>query len=233
MGTAKGTTVLADTADTVTTGLADWARSILPEVPALARPLGTHERTNGVDIRLIRVTPRPAARTSEPPVILDLDYLITVQMADAAAEQNALVELMFAAVERHESEVVTDQGIAELCTSLGIPVAAGFVLRTPLIRVPVRHAAKRVRVPLVVHTAELGVIEGRVVGPQDTPIAGAVISASGLNNTARSGHDGRFRLVGMPGTDAGVALTARARGAEADGVGVVGKPIVLRLALED
>lgn len=224
---------MADTANSVTAGLADWVRSLLPGVPATARPLGARERTSGVDIRLLRATPRPAARIAAPPVILDLDYLITVQMADAAAEQNALVELMFAAVERHESEIVTDQGIAELCTSLGIPVAAGFVLRTPLVRASTRHAAKRVRTPLVVHTAAMGVIEGRVVGPQDIPIAGAVITASGLSNTARSDHDGHFRLVGMPSTTAGVALTARARGTETDGVGVVGKPIVFRLALED
>jgi hypothetical protein len=186
-----------------------------------------------VDIRLIRATPRPVARTSEPPVILDLDYLVTVQMEDAAAEQHALVELMFAALERHDSEIVTDPGITELCTSLGIPVAAGFVLRTPLVRVPARHAAKRVRAPLVVQSAEMGVIEGHVVGPQDIPIAGAVISAAGLSSTARSDHDGRFRLVGMPKTETGVALTARARGAETYGVGVAGKPVILRLALED
>ena len=229
----KGDTALADTADSVSAGLADWVRSLLPDVPTTARPLGARDRANGVDIRLLRVMPRPAARIAAPPVILDLDYLITVQMADAAKEQNALVELMFAAAERHESEIVTDQNVGELCTSLGIPVAAGFVLRTPLLRTPARHGAKRVRTPLVVHTAELGVIEGRVVGPRDIPIAGAVITASGLSNTARTDRDGHFRLVGMPGTADGVALTARARGAETDGVGVVGKPVVFRLALED
>lgn len=228
-----GTTTLADFADSVTTGLVDWVKSILPDLPAIARPLGAHEHTNGVDIRLIRATPRPVARTSEPPVILDLDHLITVQMADAAAEQRALVELMFAAIDRHESEIVTGEGIAELCASIGISVAAGFVLRTPLVRTPARRAAKRVR-KLVVHAVpDMGVIEGHVVGPQDIPISGAVISASGLSNTARSDNDGRFRLVGMPTTSGGVALTARARGAETAGVGVVGQPIVLRLALED
>src|SRR5262249_17303980 len=119
------------------------------------------------------------------------------------------------------------------CATLGIPVATGFVLRTPLVRIPPRHAARRVRVPLVVHTAELGVIEGRVVGPEDTPIAGAVVTAAGLTNMARSDHQGHFRLVGLPASATGVQLTARARGAEAGATGVVGQPVILRLALED
>ncbi|HUO90322.1 MAG TPA: carboxypeptidase-like regulatory domain-containing protein [Rhizomicrobium sp.] len=224
---------MADTAESTTTDLVDWIRSILPDVPTVARPLGARERASGVDVRLMRAAPRAAARTAEPPSILDLDYLVTVQMPDAAAEQNALVELLFAAAARHDSEVVTDQSVAELCATLGIPVATGFVLRTPLVRIPARRPARRVRVPLVVHSADMGVIEGRVLGPNDVPIAGAVIVAAGLGNTARSGHDGRFRLVGMPATRAGVPLTARARGAEAEGVGVVGQPVIFRLALED
>jgi hypothetical protein len=195
--------------------------------------LGARERESGVDLRLIRAAPRATARTAEPPTILDLDYLVTIQMADAAAEQHALVELLFAATARHDSEVVSDQSVAELCASLGIPVATGFVLRTPLVRIPARHPTRRVRVPLVVHTAELGVIEGRVLGPQDTPIAGALITAAGLATMARTDHDGHFRMVGMPATTAGVQLTARARGAQAGGVGIVGQPVTLRLALED
>jgi hypothetical protein len=100
-------------------------------------------------------------------------------------------------------------------------------------RAPKANGAPGAPTPLVVHAAEMGVIEGHVVGPQDIPIAGAVISASGLSSSARSDHDGRFRLVGMPITETGVALTARARGAETYGVGVAGKPVILRLALED
>jgi hypothetical protein len=224
---------LADTAESTTTDLVGWIRSILPDVPTVARPLGARERTSGVDLRLIRAAPRATARIAEPPTVLDLDYLVTIQMTDAAAEQHALVELLFAAGSRHDSEVVTDQSVAELCASLGIPVATGFVLRTPLVRIPVQRPVRHLRVPLVVHTAELGVIEGRVVGPQDIPVAGAIIAAAGLGNLARTDQDGRFRMAGMPTTTAGVRLTARARGAEAEGVGIVGEPVLLRLAVRD
>ena len=224
---------LAETAENTTTDLVEWIRSVVPDVPTASRPLGARERTNGVDVRLLRVAPRPPARTTQPPSIVDLDYLITVQMANADAEQHALVELMFAAIERHECEILTDRSAAELCVSLGIPAAVGFVLRTPLVRLPARHAAKRVRAPLLVHTTAMGVIEGRVVGPEDIPIAGAVISAPGLPNTARTDHEGHFRMSGMPNTASGVKLVARARGAEADGVGIVGQTVVLRLTLEN
>jgi hypothetical protein len=211
----------------------EWIRSVLPDVPTVARPLGARERESGIDLRLIRAAPRTTARAAEQPTTLDLDYLITIQMVDAAAEQHALVELLFAAAARHDSEVVSDQSGAELCASLGIPVATGFVLRTPLVRIPARHPAQRWRVPLVVHSAELGVIEGRVLGPQDAPIAGAVITAAGLSAMARSDHDGHFRMVGMPTIARGVQLTARARGTQAGGVGIVGQPVTLRLALDD
>jgi hypothetical protein len=224
---------LADTAESTTTDLVAWIRSILPDVPTVARPLGAPERDSGVDLRLIRAAPRATTRSAETPAILDLDYLVTIQMADAGAEQHALVELLFAAAARPDSEVVTDQSVAELCATLGIPVATGFVLRTPLVRIPTRRPHWRSRVPLVVHSAELGVIEGRVIGPRDTPVAGAVITAAGFNVMTRSDDDGHFRLVGMPITAAGVRLTARASDTETGAVGVVGRPVILRLAGED
>jgi hypothetical protein len=223
---------LAETAESTTTDLVKWIRSVLPDVPAIARPLGARERASGIDVRLIAASPRPAARSAEPPAILDLDYLVTVQMTDAEAEQQALVELLFAAMDRHECEVITGKDIAQLCAQLGFPAAAGFILRKPLVRERDIRPAKRVH-KLVVHTAPMGVIEGRVLGPQDIPIAGAVISAPGLSSTARSDPSGRFRIAGIPGTADGVTLTARAHGAEVDGVALAGKPIILRLPLED
>jgi hypothetical protein len=223
---------LAETVDEITATLIAWIGSILPDVSTSAQPLGTRERKTGVDLRLMRVVPRAVPRTSERPAIVDLDYLITLQLSDASAEQHAVVELLFAAIGRKDFEIVADRDIAELCTGLGISIAPGFVLRTPLVRAPKPEHARRVRQPLVVHTAVLGVIEGRVVGPQDIPVANAVVSAVGLNHSVHTDRGGRFRMVGVPGGEASVALTARARGAEISGVATVGQTVVLRLPLE-
>ena len=136
---------MAETAESTTNDLVKWIRSVLPDVPAIARPLGARERTSGIDVRLIAASPRPTARSAEPPAILDLDYLVTVQMADAEAERQALVELLFAAMDWHECEVVSGKDIAQLCAQLGFPAATGFILRRPLVRERDVRAAKRVR----------------------------------------------------------------------------------------
>jgi hypothetical protein len=223
---------LAETIRDVTSDLVSWIESILPDASTTSRPLGEKERKAGIDVRLVRAAPRAVPRTAERPSIVDLDYLITAQMPDAASEQNAIVELLFAAMERKDFEIINEGRIADLCTALGLPIAAGFLLRTCVVRQPKPQRVQRVREPLIVHTAALGVVEGRVVGAEDIPVANALVSAVGLNRSVQTDRGGFFRMAGVPGGSTSVALTASARGFEVQGVATAGRPVVLRLPLE-
>lgn len=223
---------MAATADEVTRDLIAWAETILPKTGITAKPASAREREKGVEIRLIGLGPRPAPRSSHRTTVIDLDYLITVQMDDAFAEQSALAELLFAAADRSDFEILGGRTAAEICADLEIPIAAGFVLRATLTRVREAKPVPLVRHPLKVDTAELGVIEGTVLGPESTPIAGAVVTVPGVGLQARSDAHGHFRIAGAPRIPKGVKLNVKARGVELDATGMPGQPVILRLPLE-
>jgi len=222
---------LTGTADEITADVVRWIGAALPDVAVNVHSLGDRKRQPGVDLRILRVAPRPGSRTADAPLIAELDYLATVQLDDAAAEQRVVGELLFAAMDRRDVEVVAALDLVQLCASLGIAAAPGFILRTPLVRSRPAEAKPRVRAPLVVHTSELGIITGRVLGPQDTPVAGATVSAVGLDRFVRTDRHGQFKITAAPG-DSDVRLIARARGAQIEGVATVGQPVTLRLPLE-
>jgi hypothetical protein len=220
------------TADDIARDLVAWARAVLPEAVINSKPLSLRERDAGVDIRLVGLAPRPAPRTTNPPITIDLDFVVTVQLADAFAEQRALGELLLAASDRSEFEIVAGRSAAEICVALGIPVAAGFVLRTPLTRTREAKTAPLVRFPLKVDTAELSVVEGIVTGPGAIPIFGAVVTVTDIGRQGRTDAHGRFRIAGAPRDENGIKLNVKARGVELDATAMPGQSVVLRLPLE-
>jgi hypothetical protein len=197
-----------------------------------SKPLGARERGKGVDVRLLALAPRPALRAANPPNVLDLDYLVTVSLDDAAAEQYALAELTLAAADRSDFEIVSTRSAADTCAALGIPVAAGFILRTPLMRERAVKTAPLVRFPLKVESGDVGVVEGSVLGPNDVPIAGAVVTIPGLGRNARTDAYGRFRFAAALRDPAGIKLNVKARGVEIDASAKPGESVVVRLPLE-
>jgi hypothetical protein len=217
--------------DDTTAGLVAWIGGVLPGTAVCVQSLGDKQRGAGVDLRLLRALPRPGPRAADPPLVADLDYLATVQLADAGAEQRAVVELLFAAMDRQDVEVLAGEDVLGICASLGIAPAAGFVLRTPLVRERAAKQRPLVRRPMVVHTSDLGVISGQVLGPADTPVAGATVSALGLDRLVRTDRHGQFRIGAAPGA-AAVRLVARARGVEIEATAMAGEPVTLRLPLE-
>ena len=127
-------TRMAWSADEITTQILEWAMSVLPETPGNAPALNSNLRKSGIDLRLVRVTPRPSPKGATAPFVLDLEYLLTLQMHDAASEQHALSELMFAALANRSFEVEGGREVERVCQMLGMPVAPGFILRAPLAR---------------------------------------------------------------------------------------------------
>jgi hypothetical protein len=123
-----------------------------------------------------------------------------VRAADPIVEQTGIMELMLAAMEHEHAEVATDRDTLKLCVDLGLPPALGFVLRA-MFSSPSSGGCRAplVRFPLTVAAGELGVLQGSVLGPGDTPVAGAVVRAEGVDRTAQTDAFGRFRLYGPVG----------------------------------
>jgi hypothetical protein len=224
---------MAEGLEETTRELIGWAQEILPGRAVVARALGDRESPDGVDIRLVALAPRAAPRAASPapPLTLAADYLLTVRAADAIAEQTGILALMLAAMDYEHAEVATDRDVPRLCIDLGLPPALGLVLRATVShRRPVERAPL-VRFPLKIAAGELGLLQGSVLGPGDTPVAGAVVRAQGVDRTAQTDAFGRFRLYGPVG-DAVVRLNVRARGVEIDDEVDPGHPVILRLPLE-
>jgi hypothetical protein len=220
---------LTATADSVAASLVGWIGSVAPDVSVKMQPLGARTREAGIDLRLFRANPRAPAREPLPPLVLDLDFVLTIQLADAVAEQRTLAELLLAAMQREDLEVLTDRCALELCVMLGLPPAPGFVLRTPFIRTRIPPPTPRVR-SAVIRTSDLGFVAGRVLGPGDVPIPGASVMTVGSGNAVRTDGSGTFRLPVAPRLN--VQLVAHAHGSEATGAGSAGEFVTLRLPLE-
>jgi hypothetical protein len=215
--------------------LIGWTQEVLPGRAIVARSLGDRDCGEGVDLRLIGLAPHAAPRAVSPPLILTADYLVTVRAADPFVEQTGAMELLFAAMEHDEVEILLDRDVLKLCADLDLPPGPGFVLRA-MVSAARRHLADRaglVRFPLNIVSGELGVLQGSVLGPGDTPVAGAVVRVEGVDRTAQTDAFGRFRLHGpVAGKGRPVRLNVRARGVEIDAEVETGSPVILRLPLE-
>ena len=234
LGRLDGGRPVPTTAADVTQELLDWIRAAAGGAPAAVKA-AAEAPAEGVDLRLLAMTPRPAPRptprTSRPPAVLALDYLLTVRGKDPLEEHSLAAELMFAALELQDVEVLEAPSAAAAAARLGMPPAAGFVLRTCLSRERERARAPLVRFPPVARTGGLGQVEGVVLGPGDAPVPGALVSLVGLGRMARTDPDGRFRISGPPPGAGEVRLRVRAKGVETEALAAVGKPAVLHLEI--
>jgi hypothetical protein len=226
---------MAEGLEETTRELIGWTQEVLPGRTVVTRSLSDRDCGEGVDLRLIGLAPHAAPRAASPPLTLAADYLVTVRAADPIVEQTGAMQLMFAAMEHDETEVVPERDALKLCAELTLPPGPGFVLRA-MVSIARRRAVARaalVRFPLTIDAGELGVLQGSVLGPGDTPIAGAVVRVEGVDRTVQTDAFGRFRLHGPVGAkNKPVRLNVRARGVEIDTEIKSDSPVILRLPLE-
>jgi hypothetical protein len=126
----------------------------------------------------------------------------------------------------------------EIWSSLGALPQASFMLRLPALRERPEQAAPPVLLPLRVEPGSFAVLEGVVLGPGDTALAGASVRIPALQRSSRTDGRGRFRFVGVPAAPVMTTVVVRAKGREESVTVAAGPgmkdPVVVRIdPLED
>lgn len=202
----------AGDAGAVSEGLQEWLGELLPDLPVALAAGADPAGFLGVAIRLLAITPRIVPlNPGRKSAALALDYLVTVRLDDVRAAHAAVSEIAFAVLGDGAYELVIGSPTGELCAALGVAPCPGLVLRTELRRdaqvplAPLVREAPRPSLEALVHA------RGRVVGPGNLPIAGALVTIAGTSRCCTTGPDGRFRFAIPAGQPATVTARARSR----------------------
>ena len=199
-------------ANTVTEELLAWITQQVPKFSVAVTAVGKPREGPGVALALLRAVPRVSPLSFDRKrAVLALDYLVTVSLSDPLDEHSAVAELAFAALESPDIEIAIDYPVSEACRAIGLPPSAGLVLRTEARRERILARAPLVRELPIVSVVGLAQAEGKVIGPNNLPIAGAIVTLDGSNRQVTTGADGRFRFAVPEGTRPQVAARTRSR----------------------
>lgn len=198
--------------------LREWIQRVLDvPVPSLSPP--SDARTGrGVSLYLLELADRPPPRGGgrRPSLQLSLRYLVTTWADDPEEAHRLLGELVFAAMEQAEFEVELDPVPAATWAAFGVKPQPSFVLCVPLRRERLEPPAKLVREPVVIRETLMTTLRGIVLGPDDAPLARAVVEIPSLQLSTRTDLKGQFTLSNVPAEPRTKSLRVRAKGRELD-----------------
>jgi hypothetical protein len=199
--------------DEVDQRLKTWVGRVLGDAPVSLDVPDRESVDRGVGLYLLELGPAPPPRTGRrPPLRVSLCYLVTTGGDSPERAHHLLGELVFAAMEEPEFEVDLAPVPVALWTALGVAPRPSFRLRVPLERERPVPAVPRVKMPLVVRAMPSMALVGRVVGPGDIPIPGALVELPSMGLSARTDAKGLFRFASVPADTPLGRLEVRAKG---------------------
>jgi hypothetical protein len=162
---------------------------------------------------LTALEPAPAnAAERNAPLEFRVKYLITVSADNPRREHRLLGQLVTDALEHRHGELDLTGPSEATWRAFGVAPRPAFFLRLPVrIERPARDL-HRVTQPPIVRSGRARPLVGRVLGPEEVPVAGALIEYEPLHATARSDPRGWFRFPSVLSSDAAQEITIRARG---------------------
>ena len=192
----------------------------------------------GVNLYLLELVESPPLRgPGRSPLQIALRYLVTTWAPEAEKAHNLLGELVFAAMQHEQFEAELHPLPAATWSALGIRPRPSFVLRALLRLEQPAPEVERVLKPLQVQAVPLRSLSGVVLGPDDIPLAGALVEARGYGRRSRTDLQGRFVLTGLPAAEGLETLRVSAKALQLDVPIAPGdEPIVIRfdpLTLEE
>jgi hypothetical protein len=190
-----------------------WVGEVTGDVPvsfaAPARNTGVH----GISLYLLELGAAPPARSvRRVPLQFSVCYLITVSAETPERAHQLLGELVFAALENPDFEAELTSIPLELWTCLGVPPQPAFRVRLPVRRVRPEPPLRRVRFPLFTQMSPNEALLGRVLGPGDVPLPGALVALPSLKLSTRTDARGSFRFPFVPSLESVGRLEVHAKG---------------------
>lgn len=195
-----------------------WVSSVTSPVEAVLSLPDDDATEIRIVLYLMDLAQAPIPRgTNRPPLQVLLRYLVTAWAPEPEEAHRLLGELLFAALEKPETEppefeVITEPLPVEVWTALGTSPRPSFFLRMPLRRERTQKQAPLVRTPIVIST-QMNQLDGVVYGPESIPIMGAHVEVSALGLSTYTDAKGRFHFPALP-SSAPVNLKVQAKGKE-------------------
>ena len=178
--------------------LKDWVVRVLGTVPVTLSFPATSQAGPSVSLYLMALAPGfPSNGGPRPPAQLGLRYLVTT-WADAPEQAHRMLgRLAFAAMDSSEFEVDLDPLPVEVWLAFATAPRPAFVLRV-LLRLERPKPDKFVRVPLVVRSAPLTALRGRVLSPEGVPLPGLRVDLPSLQLSTQTDEGGHFLFPAIP-----------------------------------
>lgn len=186
---------------------------------------------------LLEVLRTPVARTDKrAPLQMSLRFLVCTWAAKQDRANEILLQLAFAAMEQEGWDLEFEALPVHAWSAFGISPRPSFVLRIPLLLERAEGRAKPVRT-IKLNGFPVTTLQGAVLGPDDTPVAGAQVEVPSLHRSATTDTHGRFVLTGLPqAAQSRLVVNARGKRIEVspEGEPDPSKPLMIRLtSLED
>jgi hypothetical protein len=179
--------------------LQSWATALLPDAEVSLRAPQADPTGRGVSLYLYQLAPAPPGRGVKPPPLQMLARYVVTTWAESAEEAHAmLATLAFGAMADATYTVDLAAWTPESWANFGLSPRPAFVLAILLVQDRRQPVVPRVRRPLEVATAPVVALRGQVLGPDDTPLAGAQVSLPALQIGVRTDGNGFFQLPRVP-----------------------------------
>jgi hypothetical protein len=131
---------------------------------------------------------------------LSLRYLVTVAGPDPEAAHQLFGNLIVAALARPDWQVEMRQLEPAFWAAFGVAPRPALILSCPLV-VTRPHRVKAVRHPAEIRLAPVVYLHGRVLTPDNVPIAHARVEVAGTQAVTFTDEDGHFQLAALPPRD--------------------------------
>jgi len=194
--------------------LKNWILSVVQTTEVSLAAPNVDKPGSGVGMYLLEVMQSPTPTTlRRSPLQLSLRYLITTWSERAEDAHQALVRLIFAAMENTEFQVELDPIPITVWTAFGVPPRPHFILRQPLRQERPEPQSKLVRQPLTVKTSPVIGLHGQLLGPGDLPLADCRVEIPALRLSSSTDYNGRFYFPAVP-AEGTKRLLIKAKGRE-------------------
>lgn len=185
--------------DQIDEQLSDWVEQVLGGIRPGLTPPRDIEGSLAVNLYLLELVDDPLRRnTSRPPLQPALRYLVTTSADEPRDAHRLLSTLLYAAFEQDEFEVELDPVPHHTWSAFNIAPRPSFILRVPLPHERQPTLAPLVREVATTRSVPLVTLHGRLLGPEQHPLANARIELPTLYRYAYTDARGRFAIPGVP-----------------------------------